>query len=94
MDKITVDDRARAETKLWRPAKVKMIAHWNVAISGYDNGTFVATHARYDTNSGRFVFTRLSDPDRDQECPHYLAAMLAEAAQEVHQDCHADMPHL
>lgn len=94
MDKITQDTNTRAETRLWKPSKTKMVAHVNVSISQYANGGLVASHARMDANSGRYVFTRLSDPDNVYDCPHYLYQMLADAANEVLQDVHAADPHL
>jgi len=94
VDKITQDTNTRAETRLWKPSKTKIVAHWNVSVSSYDNGTFVASHARLDSSSGRYIFTRLSNPEVDTDCPHYLAWMLAAAAEEVLSDAHADQPHI
>lgn len=94
MDQITQDTATRAETRLWKPSKTKLVAHVNVSVSQYDNGALVASHARMDRNSGRYVFTKLSQPSYDGDCPHYLAWCLAEAAQEVLGDLHAEQPHI
>lgn len=94
MDRITQDTTTRSETRLWRPAKAKMIQHWNVSVTQYDSGGLVASHARMDPASRRYVFTRLSDPSDLPDCPHYLAQALAAAAMEVLGDIHDEQPHL
>lgn len=94
MDQITQDTNTRAETRLWKPSKTRIVAHMNVSVSKYDNGVLVASHARLDAASGRYIFTRLSDPSLDTDCPHYLHWALNEAANEVLADVHADEPHL
>lgn len=94
VDRITQDTTTRSETRLWRPAKARMTQHWNVSVTQYDNGGLVASHARMDPASRRYVFTRLSDPDTRDECPHYLAWALCDAAAEVLGDEHYELPHL
>lgn len=93
MDKITQATSTRAETRLWRPSKTRLIAHENVSVSMYDSGALVASHARMDASSGRYVFTRLSDPGAENECPHVIVAALREAAEELWYDVHAESPH-
>jgi len=94
MDRITQDTSTRAETRLWKPSKTTLVAHVNVSVSQYANGGLVASHARRDAGSGRYVFIRLSDPGLEHDCPHYLEWALLDAANEVLQDRHADVPHL
>lgn len=84
----------RGELAAGKPAKAKIIAHENVSISLYSDGTSAASHAVLNVHSNRMTFTQLSTPRVPEECPHATAWMLADAASEVLEDAHQDQPHL
>lgn len=88
MQKSTAAPRASTLNVFGYPGD-KLVAYMNVSVARYDSGTRRASHARLDVATNRMVFTQLSVPHEDWDCPYPDLHDLVEAAAEAFGDAHA-----